>query len=103
MKCSYYETFTHELMGLVEKYRDICLHPEPMNFAVMEALESQLQLMVKVGIFVCMRGEYVEKSKKYYCELLPKIPKNISVFTIVNNYILLEERLKTLLPCRGKD
>lgn len=90
-------------MGLVEKYRDICLHPEPMNFSVMEALESQLQLMVKVGVFGRMRGEYVEKSKKYYCELLPKIPKNISVFTIVNNYILLEERLKTLLPCRGRD
>ena len=46
---------------------------------------NKLKLLNLLTIFPYL--EYMERSKKYYAELLARIPKNITMFPIIYAYI----------------
>ena len=57
---------------------------------------NKLKLLNLLTIFPYL--EYLERSKKYYAELLPRIPKNITMFPILYAFIQTEKILANVIP-----
>lgn len=61
----------------------------------LKTILDSLSLLNKLKIFPYL--EYLERSKKYFGELLPRLPKNISVFLSLYNFVKLERVLENII------
>lgn len=94
-----YEAYVNSCIASIESVRNYCLSikevcpdtTHPLYPKINHAKIENVTILNKLKIFPYV--EYVERSKKYYSDLLPEIPKNVWMFPVVFNLIKCEKLL----------